>query len=356
MFTTNYLTLHLVRLKPSQEWSGEPGQLSFVFPTGGQGSYVSGVVKHHLTTGDVLVEQVNGAPGGKIGVAGQGELTFWCFSVCVDNLFPLFAADEVCLLPRVTDGFKKAKLLSAPSPSAVECHRLLAELPPQTDLVHRSQLLRIAAAVLSKEFQHAQREREGSDSAEEQFIQEFENLSAVEILNSPIDELAEKFSCSRRHLCRLFHSHFGMSVATMRMEMRLLKAVSLLRNPDAKIINVAADCGFNHLGLFNNCFKKRFGNSPGQWRKSAKAVEGRSNGTTSKEASYPMEGNGLCSLSAKDFDGVNPAFKEPSPLQRADFKQFYAGNEGPSKSIMRLMVTTLSATRQDVPISNMARS
>jgi hypothetical protein len=29
---------------------------------------------------------------------------------------------------------------------------------------------------------------------------------------------------------------------------------------------VAEKCGFNHLGLFNTCFKKRFGTSPGQWR------------------------------------------------------------------------------------------
>jgi AraC-like DNA-binding protein len=53
------------------------------------------------------------------------------------------------------------------------------------------------------------------------------------------------------------------------MEMRLLKAISLLRDRDAKVINVAEQCGFNHLGLFNTCFRRRFGTSPGQWRKAA---------------------------------------------------------------------------------------
>jgi hypothetical protein len=32
---------------------------------------------------------------------------------------------------------------------------------------------------------------------------------------------------------------------------------------------VADQCGFNHLGLFNTCFKKRFGTTPGQWRQRA---------------------------------------------------------------------------------------
>jgi AraC-like DNA-binding protein len=98
-------------------------------------------------------------------------------------------------------------------------------------------------------------------------IQVFEKLSSEEILTLSVGELARKFSCSRRHLNRLFHQHFGFSVASLRMEMRLLKAVSLLRDPDMKIINVAEGCGFNHLGLFNTCFKRRFGRSPGEWRK-----------------------------------------------------------------------------------------
>src|ERR1019366_4324749 len=97
----------------------------------------------------------------------------------------------------------------------------------------------------------------------------FEKLSATELVGLSVPELAGKFGCSRRHLNRLFHQHFGISVAALRMEMRLLKAISLLRDPDAKVINVAEQCGFNHLGLFNTCFKRRFGTSPGHWRKAS---------------------------------------------------------------------------------------
>ena len=97
----------------------------------------------------------------------------------------------------------------------------------------------------------------------------FEELSAAELLTVSVGDMAHKFSCSRRNLNRLFHQHFGCSLASMRAEVRLLKALSLLRNPDLTIFNVAKQCGFNSLGLFNRCFKKRFGKAPGKWRKGA---------------------------------------------------------------------------------------
>ena len=267
MLAQDYLTLRLVRLKTPQEWSHTQNSLSFVFPKGGAGRYVSGQDSQPLATGDVLV--VDGAAGGKLCTQNGGELVFANFSVCLENLLPLFASNEIPLLQGVTDDFKRPKLYPAPSPLAVECHRLLGEIPPQFNLDHRGQLLRVAASILTIELKNAHSRRVGFVRVEDHMMQVFEKLSSAELLSLSVDELAEKFSCSRRHLSRLFNQHFGLSVAALRMEMRLLKAVSLLRNPDAKVIQVAEECGFNHLGLFSICFKRRFGCSPSQWRKLA---------------------------------------------------------------------------------------
>jgi AraC family transcriptional regulator len=49
--------------------------------------------------------------------------------------------------------------------------------------------------------------------------------------------------------------------------LRLQRARHLLSHSDAKIINVALDSGYHHLGLFNAKFKKRFGMTPGDWRR-----------------------------------------------------------------------------------------
>jgi AraC-like DNA-binding protein len=263
----NHLTLRLARLKSSEQWT-QPGEgLVFVFAKGGGGKYTSKTASHQLAAGDILV--FDGAAGGKLAVAdGKGEFLFWTFSTCFENLLPLFGSREITFLHHITEGFKTPKIYPARSPLAMECQRLLDVVPPQFNLDHRGQLIRIAASILSLEFKEAQTRQGGYVRVEDHMAQVFEKLSASELINLSVGELADRFSCSRRHLNRLFHQHFGVSVAALRMEMRLLKAVSLLRDPSAKIINVAEQSGFNHLGLFNTCFKRRFGTSPGQWRKS----------------------------------------------------------------------------------------
>ena len=56
--------------------------------------------------------------------------------------------------------------------------------------------------------------------------------------------------------------------------MRLMKALSLLRDPELRVFNVAKECGFNRLNHFTTCFKKRFGKTPGEWRKEGAQPEG----------------------------------------------------------------------------------
>lgn len=302
MLAQDYLTLRLVRLQTPHEWSHTQNGLSFVFPKGGAGRHVCGPDSQPLAPGDVLV--VDGAAGGRLCAPARGELVFASFSVRFENMLPLFASNEIPLLQSVTDDFKRPKLYPAASPLAAECHRLLGELPAQFNLDHRSQLLRVAAAILTLELTNAHSRRAGFVRADDHMIQVFERLSSAELLSLSVDELAARFSCSRRHLSRLFHQHFGVSVATLRMEMRLLKAVSLLRNPDAKIISVAEQCGFNHLGLFNTCFKRRFGHSPGQWRKLTVEVEGPPGRLVADGPNCPLQTNGLCPWSGESPNSV----------------------------------------------------
>ena len=292
MLAQDYLTLRLVRLKAPDEWVSKQLGLCFLFPKGGAGKCLCGPLNQRLAPGDVLV--MGGAVGSKLCAPDRGEMVFACFSVCFETLLPLFASHEICLLQGITDNFKRAQMYPASSPLAVECHRLLAEVPPQFNLDHRSQLLRVAAAVLTVEFTKAHSQRVGFIRPEDHMIQVFEKLSTTDLVSLSVPELAGKFGCSRRHLNRLFHQHFGVSVAALRMEMRLLKAVALLRNPDIKVINVADECGFNHLGLFNICFKRRFGTSPGQWRKATIPSEHRPAGLGGAAPDCPLRLNGLC--------------------------------------------------------------
>lgn len=261
-------------MKSSGEWTPKGQGLSFLFAKEGVGKYVSGPVAERLSPGDVLV--FDGRQAGKVWALNGGETVFWSFSLCVEDLFPLLAANEISRLKEVAESLKGVKRYPASTPLAAKCQRLIGEVPPQFDLDHRGQLVRVAAAVLAEEFKTAEGKQAGFVRIEDHILQVFKELSTQELLTLSVGELARKFGCSRRHLNRLFHQYFGFSVAALKMEVRLRKAVALLRDPDIKVSNLAEQCGFNHLGSFRTCFKRRFGTSPGQWRMAGAQAEGTS--------------------------------------------------------------------------------
>jgi len=294
MFDQDYFALRLVRLKASEEWSPQKDGLCFIFPKGGVGQYIGGSTAQRLVPGDVLVWE--GSPGGRLCVPKGAEMVFWSFLVRLEHLLPLVASEEISVLQEVTSNFKASRHFPASTALATKCHRLVEEVPSQPDLEQRSHLLRIVAAILSDEFRTAHHQRVGLGQVEERVIRVFEQLPADQLLDLSVGELAGKFGCSRRHLNRLFHQYFGFSVGALRMEMRLLKSVSLLRDVNAKVINVAAQCGFNHLGLFNTCFKKRFGVSPGRWRKLAAQGKIQPMTVPGEDTGCPLQSKGLCPL------------------------------------------------------------
>lgn len=303
MVSPHHLNLRLVRLRSPEEWVAEGNGCWFLFPKSSGGQFIVGPLIKPLASGDVLVFAP--AREAKLRPLDRGEVVFTCFSLCLEHILPLFANEEIVLAQHVLTSFKEARLFPAASPLAIQCHRLLTEVPPQFDFEHRSQVLRVVATVIANELKGLRNQRTGYASMEQHVVQVLEKLSTAEVLTLSVGELASRFNCSRRHLNRLFHQHFGFSVASLKMEMRLLKAVSLLRDPGAKVISVAEDCGFNHLGLFNTCFKKRFGVSPGQWRKTAvsNAVAPREGGAIETDSNCKLRLNGLCPWSTDLLPG-----------------------------------------------------
>ena len=293
----DHLSLRLVRLQSAQELEQNEAGLNFLLSKGGIGEFTSMQASHRLVAGDILV--FDGGSRAKLAVFdNKGEFHFWTFSVIFENLLPLFDGREIGLLRHIFDNFQAGRLYPGASPLATECRRLLGAVPTEWNLDHRGQLVRIAAAILSVEFKDALAVRNGAYRSADHMVHVFERLTSADLISLSVGQMADRFSCSRRQLNRLFHRHFGVSVAALRMEMRLIKAISLLRDVHSKVIHVAEECGFNHLGLFNTCFRRRFGASPGQWRKSAcAAMRGRSN-RLEPAPGCPMRQAGFCPLLA----------------------------------------------------------
>lgn len=292
MFRHGHLALQSVRLQPGETWVGRLNGLCFLFPNGGRGRYVSTIVTHVLSPGGILI--LSADVDGSVHADDGGGMTFCFFTARLEHLFPLFAGNEISRLQNLVESLKVAKYHQPSVALAAECKGLLAEASPHSSLVHRGQLLRVVSAILAEQFNAVPSSGTGFVHVEEHMVQVLEKLSAADLTEMSVSELAARFGCSKRQLNRLFHHYFGYSVAAMRMEMRLLKAVSLLRDPDAKIINTAEQCGFHHLGQFNGCFKRRFGTSPSLYRKAMAQVDQSHSHFKSHVPVCPLRAHGFC--------------------------------------------------------------
>ena len=81
----------------------------FVLMKGGQGRYGLGNVK----SGDVLIFDAEARS--KL-AAKNGELLFWEFTSRFEDLFPLFSAEEICLLQGIWEIFRGSKLYHSSTP------------------------------------------------------------------------------------------------------------------------------------------------------------------------------------------------------------------------------------------------
>ncbi len=105
-----------------------------------------------------------------------------------------------------------------------------------------------------------------SDGVRQRFDRCMGSFTEAELLSKPLKVLVQQCGCSARHFARLFRLRFGKTLRQSQIEWRLLKARRLLEESDEKIINVANESGFAHLGLFNRLFRTHFGMTPSAWR------------------------------------------------------------------------------------------
>jgi hemolysin activation/secretion protein/AraC-like DNA-binding protein len=109
-------------------------------------------------------------------------------------------------------------------------------------------------------------EPNGGNKLHERFRQVVGKMTEAELAESSLSDLSRQLHCSERHFSRLFREEFDVPFRARQIELRLQRAQQLLAGSNDKIINVAYESGYRHLGLFNAMFKKRFGVTPGEWR------------------------------------------------------------------------------------------
>ena len=94
----------------------------------------------------------------------------------------------------------------------------------------------------------------------------------VDLKNAP-HRLHAKARCHPSHLCKSFKRYFDETPTDFLNRLRLRRAVKLLADPDLKIASAAAELGFESLSHFHRLFKRLYGLTPAQYRRSQAAAD-----------------------------------------------------------------------------------
>ena len=84
-----------------------------------------------------------------------------------------------------------------------------------------------------------------------------------------IEEIANFCFYSPSYFMKFFREHMGVGFIHYLNDYRLEMAAKKLLTTTDNILNVATSSGFDNLSYFNRSFKKKYGITPGQYRKNA---------------------------------------------------------------------------------------
>lgn len=88
-----------------------------------------------------------------------------------------------------------------------------------------------------------------------------------------IDDFCKAMGMSRTVLYVRVKKVFGSSPNNFIQEIRIKKALALMKDPGVSISEVAYKCGFSDPKYFSRCFKKTMGCSPTEYMKRGETAE-----------------------------------------------------------------------------------
>jgi AraC-like DNA-binding protein len=262
MSLVRHLIIQEIGLRPCGEWTPGNGW-TVVRVAAGLGYCLQTGAARDLNVGDMIVVGAQAVATFRASQLGALKLEF--FVVLPQCLNGLLTVTEWRQLEDASSQMSNRLLhFAASGPPAQKFTRLAAQ-PQRDGLATRSALLQLWAASITNLLPAAATPA-AARNLRERFRELIGKLSEAELAARSLTELAGELNCSERHFSRLFREEFRISLRARQTELRLQRARQLLAESDAKIIHVAHESGYRHLGLFNAMFKKRFGVTPSQWR------------------------------------------------------------------------------------------
>jgi len=82
-----------------------------------------------------------------------------------------------------------------------------------------------------------------------------------------LGDLASKVFLNKDYFGRLFKDVTGMTFGEYIRQYRVSEACRMLKTSRAKIVEIAAECGYNDAKNFYRCFRRQTGMTPGEYRR-----------------------------------------------------------------------------------------
>lgn len=262
----HWLHLRNVRIPRQGEWKHRAEDWCLLSLRRGKGTLQDGNRSYRLRVGEIAL--LPAGTEGSVRADPDSEASIGCLVLPAESMEGGLSLGVRLVFRRASNVSRGATILSATSALSRRAKDLLQhtspsghyDLNPPHDLNGITPLLEELTEFLV-EF------RRSTGGTPGRMFTVLRSIDDSVLQGLSVNELAKRCGCSRRHLSRLVREHCDCSLASIRLELRLDKAAKILRMTNNKIIDVALDCGFNHLGSFTAKFRRRFGATPGKWRK-----------------------------------------------------------------------------------------
>ncbi len=82
------------------------------------------------------------------------------------------------------------------------------------------------------------------------------------------EDVAKEFFLSYKHLAATFKKEKGMSMQQFHNRIRMQKAARILSSTGTSIAEIGEELGYKDALYFSRCFRRMYGMSPSEYRKS----------------------------------------------------------------------------------------
>lgn len=264
MRQVEHLFLEQEEIAASAEWDLTPVGWCLVRFSEGVGYYFGRKHPQELVAGNIIIVPPGKSATFRASQLASMRLSYFHFRPELLNaLLTLSEQQRLAIVSNSPE--KEIRCLPANHPMAKQFTALMDS--SENPLLQRCQMLALIATLFESNLKPLPQPEFIQASALAKFLELIQKTPEAELLICTPADLARRCGCSVRHFTRLFRTNFGASVRSKQTQLRLEKARQLLCDTDAKVHRIALDSGYRHLGLFNLTFKKHFGITPTQFRR-----------------------------------------------------------------------------------------